>query len=314
MIEDVLFVFLAAGGVAFLIASATAPLEALNWWAGDPVLEPLDPGDGAAPSGQPPPSRFVVYMGGIDMPDGASLTGRERRFLDAVERELSDAVMVDTVFPYAVTGEPLVSGPGLFRWVWARLADEPEESRRPLLANLINARNFFQVLVSADRRYGPVFNRAIAALVLARLREAGWRRRAPARVTLIGYSGGAQMAAGAAELLSKVLDEPPDLISLGGVIDSPSGLLDLARVHHLVGGRDRVQRMGAIGFPGRWPSAVGSAWNTVRRDGRLRVHSMGAMRHRGPEGYLGEAHGCEARENWRVTLDRVVRILAAGGN
>lgn len=319
MIEEALLWVLASGVAAFLVASVTAPLATLSWWAGDDEDDEDDdasaetaPAPAPAPSPAPGARHYIVYLAGIHTIDGASHTPRERRFLDALAAASGEAKLVDTVFPYAVSGEPLVHSPRLFSQLWKALQSAPEATRRPLLANLINARNFFQVLVSADRRYGPIFNRAVAEHILSKLGEAGWAPGRGARITLFGYSGGAQIAAGAAERLSRVVDGPIDLISLGGVIAAPAGLAHLASVRHLTGRRDRAQRLGAAAFPGRWPLAAGSAWNMAVLSGRLERVDLGAMAHTGAAGYLGEAIAPGAsRPNWETTLD-AVRDLVSG--
>lgn len=313
MIEEALLWVLASGAAAFLIASMTAPLATLSWWAGDSDADaPPDEAPAPAPSAAAAAAHYIVYLAGIHTIDGASHTPRERRFLDAMAEAAGGAVLVDTVFPYAVSGEPLVQGPRLFGQLWKALQSAPEATRRPLLAELINARNFFQVLVSADRRYGPIFNTAVAEQILSKLGEAGWTPGRAARVTLFGYSGGAQIAAGAAARLSRTVDGPIDLISLGGVIASPEGLSRLASIRHLTGRRDRVERLAALGCPGRWPVAAGSAWNMAVASGRLQKVDLGAMTHTGAEGYLGEAAAPGASQsNWETTLD-AVRDLVSG--
>ncbi|PWE17913.1 hypothetical protein DDZ18_04875 [Marinicauda salina] len=312
MFDGALGWILVAGLAAFLIASVTAPLATLAWWAGRPEddrpwrVRPVHKrGEPPAPT-RPGAPRFIVYLGGVNTLDGDSHTDRERRFLDALGETCGEAVLVRDLFPYAVTGEPLLHNPGVFRWMWRALRAAPEAARPLLLDHLVNARNFFQMLVSADRRYGPVFNTAVAEVILDALHGAGWEPGSGAAVTLIGYSGGAQMAAGAADYLDAQLDGPIDLIALGGVMASPDGLARLRRIDHIVGARDGLPRMAAAGCPGRWPSAVGSAWNEARRSGRLRRIVFDGVRHAGASGYLGEAG---APANWERTLDAVCEAL-----
>jgi hypothetical protein len=308
MLEAAALWFLAAAVVVFLITGATAPLQTLAWWAGGERREGDDAPD--EPATASTPRRFIVYLGGVDVIDGASHSPRERQLLDRLKADIPDAVIVDTVFPYAVNGEPLTRTPGLFGWLWRALEPAPEAAKRPLLAQLVNIRNIFQVLVSADRRYGPEFNAAVAAVILKGLREASWRPGVRARVSLIGYSGGAQVAAGAAETLARTLDGPIDLVSIGGVIAAPDGLLSLSSLHQLVGGRDTTLHLAAVAFPGRWPIAAASAWN--RAVGRIHRSDLGPMTHRGETGYLGERPlpGSTA-PRWIVTLEAVETALEA---
>ncbi|WP_339741352.1 hypothetical protein [uncultured Maricaulis sp.] len=307
MLEDALVWLLLTSLVAFVLAGTLAPLETLRWWARQPALEreppeaPNDIPDGA-------PRDFIVYLGGIDRISGTSNSRREQRFLDALREGAPDAVVVDTVFPYAASGIPLLHGPRLFSWLWRALAAAPPDQRRPLLANLVNARNFFQVLVSADRRYGPVFNLALAGLIQDRLRAAGWQPSRDAHLTLIGLSGGAQMAAGAADELADIFDGPIQLISIGGVIASTPGLNRLARIDHIAGSADRVEAAGAIAFPARWGMAAGSEWAMARRSGRLRRIPLAGVTHTGSHGYFGSAHH-GGRPQWEETVAIVLDCL-----
>ena len=245
MLEDALVWLLLTSLVAFVLAGTLAPLETLRWWARQPALEREPP---VVPNDIPDGARrdFIVYLGGIDRISGTANSRREQRFLDALREGAPDAVVVDTVFPYAASGIPLLHGPRLFSWLWRALAAAPPDQRRPLLANLVNARNFFQVLVSADRRYGPVFNLALAGLIQDRLRAAGWQPSRDAHLTLIGLSGGAQMAAGAADELADIFDGPIQLISIGGA-QPPGPHRPYRRQRRPGRGRRRDRLSGAVG-------------------------------------------------------------------
>lgn len=308
MFEVALGWLVLTGFIAFILAGTLAPLETLFWWSRHTQADPEPATDAdrvpAARSGN-----FIVYLGGIDRISGHSNSGRERRFLAALREGARDSVLVDTVFPYAASGNPLLHGPRVFSRLWRALAAAPPQQRRPLLANLVNARNFFQVLVSADRRYGPVFNLAIAGLIEDSLRAAGWQPHSGSRLTLIGLSGGAQMAAGAADDLADRFEGPIQLISIGGVIASTPGLNRLARIHHLVGSADRIEAAGAFAFPARWPIAAGSEWAIARQSGRLHHITLAGVTHNGPGGYLGDArHG--DRPQWQETVAIVLDCVS----
>ena len=307
MLETALGWLLLTGFIAFILASTLAPLETLFWWSRQDKPEP-GPAVVAAKTLAGSPDNFIVYLGGIDRISGSSNSIRERRFLAALREGAPDAVIVDNVFPYAASGDPLLHGPRLFSRLWRALDAAPQRQRRPLLANLVNARNFFQVLVSADRRYGPVFNLAIAGLIENGLRAAGWQARSGARLTLIGLSGGAQMAAGAAGDLADIFDGPIQLISIGGVIASTPGLNRLAWIDHLAGTRDRVEAAGALAFPARWPIMTGSEWDLARQTGRLNRIPLAGVTHNGHDGYFGNAHH-GGRPQWEETVAIVLDCI-----
>ncbi|SDM78562.1 hypothetical protein [Maricaulis salignorans] len=309
MIEDALGWLLLTGFIAFVLASTLAPLETLFWWSRQGRREPAPaPAPVTAKPAVRAATEFIVYLGGIDRISGTSNSSRERRFLAALREGVPDAVMVDSVFPYAASGNPLLHGPRIFSRLWRALDAAPAHQRRPLLANLVNARNFFQVLVSADRRYGPVFNLALAGLIEDSLRAAGWQPGGGARLTLIGLSGGAQMAAGAADDLAGVFDGPIQLISIGGVIASTPGLNRLARIDHLVGSADRVEAAGVLAFPARWPLSRGSEWALARSSGRLKRIPLANVTHNGPRGYFGGAHH-GGRPQWEETVAIVMDCI-----
>lgn len=308
MVEAATVWFLIMAAVCFLVAGVLAPLETLAWWVGrfSPqaqfIAQPQDGGSDVR--------HFVIYLGGINAIDGETLSHREMRFLKALEAGLPDARLVCSVFPYAASGEPLLQAPRFFRWVW-RLAAKRPKRHRTRLKYLIDWRNFYQVLVSADRRYGPVFNEAVASLMLSALIEEGWRRGASQRVSILGYSAGAQIAIAAAPYLARALDASPAVVSIGGVILTTRGVDGLARVDHLVSGADLLPRLGSLLSVAQWPIAALSSWRKALRLGRLRKIDLGVMRHSGKDGYLGEAASARPdMENWRVTLLATLTCLA----
>src|SRR5205085_3630329 len=118
------------------------------------------------------------------------------------------------------------------------------------------------------------------------------------RLVLLGYSGGAQVAVGAAPFLRRLIGAQVHVVSLGGVLDSDPGLRSLRQLDHLVGDRDGMERLGRIVFPGRWPFLRQSAWNVACRDGVVRIQHLAGMAHNTPGGYMdpqartsgGESH------------------------
>ena len=109
---------------------------------------------------------------------------------------------------------------------------------------LINLRNAFQLFVSSDRRYGPVFNLAIAQQIAAALVRSGYVPEHRRPVTLLGWSGGAQIAAGAAWYLA-ALGMDVRMLSMAGILSSDPGLDRAKQIWHLRGAADRVQAVAA---------------------------------------------------------------------
>lgn len=284
---------------AAVISFVFAPMESLGWWAGwlgpredDLAAEATPEGADGAEAEQD--AAWVVYVSGIGSISGTELLPAETDFLDRLQRDLPGVRIVRDVFPYAPSGRPLMTGQRAFAWFW-RHVQRWRVSGTHLLPAVLNLRNLFQVLVSADRRYGPLYSFAIAGAVMERLRAAG-HRPGTAPVVLLGVSGGAQISVGAATYLAAALGEAPALVSVGGVMAADRGLDALGHTTSLYGTRDRVYRLGRTIFPGRWKAAVGSPWNVAIRDGRLEERHIGTMGHSGRGGYLdrdggpGESH------------------------
>ncbi len=323
---------------ALLVMGALAPLETLGWWAGwygDPVddrqLDPLSghpeevdtaaplaaaPDAAAPPTPEPIEGPWVVYLAGIHAVGPVTHARREARLVARLRAELSRGRVLE-VFPYSVTNRAL-TGQRIFSRIWRWSLNAKLSGRRlsQIGGFLINVRNLWQVLVSADRRYGPFYSRGSAELIVRSLRRRGFPiddgGAASAHIVLVGYSGGAQMAAGAAPFVHQRTGAAVTVVSLGGVLSADPGLLETERVWHLIGRADRVQRWTSWLFPGRWRLLSWSPWNVARRRGRLRTVTIGPCDHTGKDGYLDEeAFVADGRSHLDVTVD-VLAAIADG--
>jgi hypothetical protein len=314
------------GFVALIVAGIMAPLETLGWWAGwygDRIdtsegIVPVDAVAGnAAQAGRF--GRYAIYLDGISQ-SSARYTPDIETFLDALAPELPSGVrLIRGLMVYSVMNRPLEEDP-----LWSRLwsfvdAQRPGGSRaagesflRNALGMIINLRNVMIVAVSADPRYGPMYNFGIAYVMYKSLIANGYRPGKGIPVSLIGYSGGAQMACGAAPYLKEAIGAPIDVISLGGVISGDDPLLQLRRLYHLVGDKDMIERMGPAMFPSRWKIMVRSYWNVAKRLGVLIQISLGPVGHQVPGGMLDpDKQLPDGRSSLRQTLDYIEEILAA---
>ena len=251
-----------------------------------------------------------MFLSGIHAV-GPVVYGQGEARLIAGLRGALPAGRVVQVFPYSVTNRAL-TGRRAFAvvWRWALRGKLGQRRLGQAAGFLINARNLWQVLVSADRRYGPMYNRGTAALVVRALRRRGYV--GGGRIVLIGFSGGGQIAIGAAPYLKEATRAQVVVASLGGVMASDPGVLEADRVLHLHGRRDRVQRWGAWLFPGRWRLLPWSPWNVARRRGTLASVTIGPCDHTGAEGYLDDhAIAADGRSYLAVTID-VLAAVARG--
>lgn len=283
MIPDALSLFLILI-VAFLFSGALAPFEALGWWAGwfgrerEAIAK-----TSTSPKTTSDAKHFVIFLTGIHSVSEESFARREIALLSELRKRMPDAVILE-LFPYSVTNRAL-TGQRFFAWFW-RYALKLKLSRLAFAGFIINMRNIWQVGVSADRRYGPIYNQGTAESMALALSRHGYAFASGVPVTLIGYSGGGQVAIGATPYLKEIIQAPITVISLGGIMCSDPGLEALERLYHLYGRRDRVQRLGFLMFPGRWPILPYSDWNQARANGRIQLVDMGAIDHTGKDGYL----------------------------
>jgi pimeloyl-ACP methyl ester carboxylesterase len=175
-----------------------------------------------------------------------------------------------------------------FAWAWRLFANLRGRRLVGYLSFLINFRNLWQVLVSSDDLFGPLYNYASAELILNKLTAHSYQKGSGLPITLIGYSGGGQISLGAAPFIKEALQAPTHVISLGGVMSSNGGILELDSLTHLYGRRDNVQRLGFILFPQRWSVLKYTPWNQARQRGIIRTLFVGPMNHTGRKGYLDD--------------------------
>lgn len=308
MISEVIGVSLGLSVFALLITAAISPLETLSWWAGwsDDEIDsetvtppPAAPGDA---------SLYVIYLSGVASLSGDYLIARERIFIRELEARLPGSKIIADVFPYSPAGTPLLASPRVFERFWRWLQKLNLQGRRSILKALINLRNIYQVMVAADHRYGPIFSQGAAETIERSLRKAGYQIGAP--VAIIGYSGGAQVAIGAAPFLRDRLNCSIDVISIGGVVASDPGLRSIRKLTHLHGRNDLIEKVGALFFAERWAIFANSHWNSAKRDGCITIKTMDQIGHAGPKGYFGLPRRGPQSNNDR-TVDTVATILGS---
>ncbi len=289
-----------------------APLETLRWWTGFYNRRNKDltalPNPREVSIYSKPASHYIIFLDGIAKVARDNYEDVEL-FLTRLKETLPNAVVIGSVLPYSVTNRPLTSARPLARfWRWAK--QRKVGNYKDLIGFSINIRNMFQVMVSADSRYGPIYNLGAARLIIEPLLKKGYPVGSGIPVTLIGYSGGAQVAAGAAPYIKELLRAPVDLISLAGVISADPGLSDVRFLYHLSGSKDGVENIGAALCPGRWPLLSNSSWNRAKRAGKFTYVPMGPMAHNGDGSYLDDKAKLNTGKSFLDhTLETVTFIL-----
>ena len=314
--------------VALCIAGMVAPAEAIGWWrrgrldetwvhwpsVPEAFARPGDEPDDRVPDELPDETgHYLIYLSGIGISSPDELPVVEIPLVRQLAERIGDTTVIWRIYPYSVRNTALTQGRRL-SGLWRTLARwKFEKHRLRAAAFLINLRNAFQLFVSSDRRYGPVFNLAIAQQIAAALVRSGYVPEHRRPVTLLGWSGGAQIAAGAAWYLA-ALGMDVRVLSMAGILSSDPGLDRAKQIWHLRGAADRVQAVGNVLFPRRWPVFRNSEWNRARRDGRLRVITIPLLRHTGPGGYFAAAPLLpDGRKPSQTAADSILAVLVAAG-
>jgi hypothetical protein len=300
-----------------ILGALLAPFESLGWWAGWFGEKPALPTHQATGAGEAlrehPAASAVVYLSGIGASDANSIPQEEIDWGRMAVRRLPGVLVTPDVYPYSVTNAGLTADRSfarVYRWIERRRLENPYD----LLQFVINLRNLFQVAVSADRRYGPIYNLGVASEIIKALERGGYRMGSGKPVTLIGFSGGAQVSLGAATYLAPVLKAPIRVISIGGVMADDPGLNQVTRLYHLYGEADPVQKLGHWLYAGRWKWFPQSDWNRAMAAGRIEMITMGPMAHNGAKNYFGwTAFTPEGKSYAIATIDMIGYLLARDG-
>ena len=298
---------LLSGLAGLFLIGLFAPFETLGWWAG---WYGERPGERELPDPADVPQveaeQFIVYLTGINGLNPEEYSKPEKVFLAELKARLPETELVDDARPYSASNRAL-TGERFFGWFWRRLGNLRGRGALGMISYLIHVRNIWQVLVSSDDRFGPLYNYATAQHLLVKLLEHGYPLGSGTPVTLIGYSGGGQISVGAAPLLAEAAQAPVRVISLGGVMSSNRDVLKLDGLTHLYGARDVVQRLGYTFFPERWPVLRWTAWNRARREGLISSILVGPMAHVGRESYFDPS---VKLENGQSYLSKTLEVIS----
>lgn len=299
--------------VVVLLFLAVGPLEALGWWRAEGADEAVTTlaEIRAAHESVPEPvpyAHYVVYLSGIGAIDGTSIPEEELPLVEHLREHLPGFAVLNDVFPYAPDNRGLTAARPMARmWSWiekARFAN-PEA----LVAMLVNARNAIQLFVCADRRYGPTYNIGTAQAILHSLFRAGYQLGSDVPVTLVGWSGGGQIALGASAYLGRA-GIPLTVVSLGGMLSDDYGLDELQHLWHFRGSNDPLEKLGGILFAGRWPGAVGSPWSRGLKQGRISIYELGPMQHNVTRHYFDtKTFAPDGRSYLEVSAEAIEAVL-----
>lgn len=275
-----------------LVWGTLSPVGTLIWWADEgvqllglktnPKVMSTSPNTSISKSSQL--NCYIVFLPGVGDFSANQLTSGEELFLDSLIAAHPSCIAVSDVFPYSAANESL-GGKRVLAPLW-NFADRAQ-GWLAISNVVIKIRNLWRFAISADPRYGPIYNQGIATAIIERMNAQQPIPEKP-QIILLGTSGGVQVALGAADYLKRDLEADIVVVSLGGVFAGTNGFKVSDRVHHLHGEFDWVENIGAIVFPSRWRWSVASPFNQARLQNRYTVASSGAHAHDGAEGYFGE--------------------------
>ncbi|MDG4826860.1 hypothetical protein O7635_33860 [Asanoa sp. WMMD1127] len=303
MTQLVLLLLLAGLGPVLVAEALLARHEVLTYATGWRTIST------ALPRGMPyargadpdrPPDAYLVYLDGIgkrhhrDTRDGG-------RLVKALIARAPELRVLGQVQPYS----PLAYALSESRvWTWLR--------RR--FGLLLFLHNVMQIFIAADRRYRPLYNRAVGGQIAGQLRLAGYEPGSGIPVVLLSYSGGAQVATGAAGELWARLRCPLTLVTLGGFHSGANDLTHAERLWRLTSRDDRIERLGAWLFPQRWRCSRRSPWNRADRAGKITTVPLDPATHVGPRSYISPAATRpDGRTHLDHTADTVIALIRARG-
>lgn len=304
-----LLLLLVLGLILVILMALVSPFEALGWWAGWSKRQlmpsqPIQVNELNAKTAD----LYIVYLTAIGGISAEEISTRERRFLNRIEDSLTtDSIIIDDVFPFSVSNNPL-NGERALGWLWQRIHNSRMGGKGSALAGLIFVRNLFQVGVSGDPRYGPIYNVGVAREIARSLLRHGYPVSSGKPIAVIGWSGGGQIAIGVVPYLHEALEAPIYVVSVGGVMSSDPGISQVEALFHFQGSKDKFPNIGELLYPGRWPIIKYSAWNQAKRNNKIKVIPTGPMRHTGKGDYFDRHSKLPDGQSY---LDKTVGLIAA---
>lgn len=229
---------------------------------------------------------YIVFLSGIGDFSADELTPGESIFLENLAQNHSDCGVVSDVFPYSASNKGLKTKRLLTPlWEFAYNAD----GWLHIADILIQIRNLWRFAISADERYGTVYNKGIASAIIERINaqnSISSSNDEPLNIILIGYSGGAEVSLGAAYYLNNWLNTKITVVSIGGVFNGRNGFESIEHFYHIRGEQDWIEDIGGIVFPSRWLWNLTSSYNQARLEGRYTAITSPLHTHTDSKGYF----------------------------
>lgn len=299
--------------IILLAWGTLAPIGTLVWWINqDSESLARKNRSRSLPSPEEPDADtqtidcYIVFFTGVGDFSANQLAPGEEAFLDRLVSKHPNCVAVRNVFPYSATNKSL-GGRRILAplWEFAEEADGWLENTDVL----IKIRNLWRMALSIDDRYGPVYNQGIATAVIEQMdavHPIPSPSLPPFKLILIGTSGGAQVALGAADYLDQWVKAQLIVVSIGGDFSGSEGFDAVEQVYHLEGRKDWIADISSILFPPRWTWTISSPFNRAKQQGRFTSIVSGPHEHNGAMGYFGQTPVTGESDTY---LDLTVQIV-----
>lgn len=246
---------------------------------------------------------YIVFLPGVGDFSADELTAGESEFLALLVKSHPNCVTIQDVFPYSAANKSL-GGQRLLAPVW-QFANKDADV-------LIKIRNLWRFAISADPRYGTIYNQGIADAIMKQMQAKHpipKNSNQPIKTILIGTSGGVEVALGAAPYLHRWLNTKIYLVSIGGVFNGRNGFEAVEHFYHLRGHQDPIEDIGGIVFPSRWLWNLTSGYNQARLQGRYTGLDSGSHAHDGAKGYFGtDGIGADGMTYVDLTVQKVNQL------
>lgn len=313
-LESEILKLLALATVLLLVWGIFSPVGTLVWWLNNNTTEaaglsknqPISlPITHALTSGSI--NCYIVYLPGVGDFSADELDPGEEFFLHRLAELHPNCVSVSGVFPYSADNQGL-GAERLLSPLW-RAADHAQGWLKQA-KSLIKIRNLWRFAISADTRYGPIYNQGIAKAIVDCMNATHPIPDKPFKLILAGTSGGVEVALGAAAYLDQWLNARLIVLSMGGDFDGNNpGLNVMEHMYQLRGSRDWIQALSAVLFASRWRITVDSPFNKAIRQGRYTVENSGPHTHFESQGYFGEDTVGDGKTTYvDLTLEKVNQL------
>lgn len=300
MIVDIIQILITVLLFLVIWGALLSPFESLGrraWWFGDNVIDTKWQW-WKKKKKLSDKKHICIFLEWIDRIDHESIHSKQL-FIDELQEELPDYLIIDHIFPYSPFDLSILWWRKMDRF-WKRVVAMGEKKKRWWLPFIINIRNLNHVLVSADKRYGPLHNTGVAQTIYNSIVESWIDVTQPdSNLLIISTSGWSQIGLGATHYLSSSLSIPIDHITIWGVMSSDPWVQNTRILTNIVWTKDNIAKIGVAAF--RWRRPI--LWQSHRNKHKKNIATISMnCTHNGKNGYFSDAHRAETLQHVLDTI------------